>query len=127
MTEAEIKEIEVLAKKNSAVFNLLEEYKSFKEDGAKVFYLQITDVVKTLSNDMKNIISGDQNNTILIRGDKDNKQFDQVKILLLDAETIFKGLKFAREYVMPELKEVKETEEKEDGMSAVDRRASKNK
>lgn len=115
-------EISILEKsKDALVKKLVSEYQSFKEDPAKVFYIQITEVIKALSDDMKIILRGNNEVTTLIRGDKDNKQFDQVKILLLDAETIFKGLKFARENIMPELKEKEEDKESQIGLSAVDR------
>lgn len=107
---------------------LKEELESYKEDPAKIFYLQITEVVKSLSGDMDCILHPEKGlSPKLIRGDKDDKRFDQVKILLLDAETIFKGLKFARETVMPELKEAIQKEESEIGLSAVDRIANSKK
>ena len=127
MSDQEILDLEKIGKKDVLVAKLLAEYQSFKEDPAKVFYLQITEVIKAMSKDMGIILDGNNEPTTLIRGDKDNKQFDQVKVLLLDAETIFKGLKFARENIMPELKEKQDKEESQEGLSSVDRLANNKK
>ena len=104
------------------------ELESYKEDPAKIFYLQITEVIKTLSGDMDCILHPEKGMApTLIKGDKDDKKFDQVKVLLMDTKTIFEGLKYARETIIPELKADTDKEKSEEGMSAVDRRANANK
>lgn len=121
------KELEILRAENES---LKKELLSFKEDKAKKFYLKLTNVIDALSDDLDTIATSTPEGSLqrplkLLTSDGDNKIFERVKVLLLDAETIFKGLKYARENVMPELKVDEDKSEQEQSMSAVDRRVSK--
>ncbi len=110
-------EAEELAKKHPVVKIMLDELQSYEEDPAKVFYLEMTEIIKALSGEMRAIREGK------VQDDGDGgltnveimtnpKIFGMIKDMLTNSEKIFVGLKKGRYDIDPNAKKIQEGKKK---------------
>ncbi len=79
-----------LAKKHPIVQELIDVVESYESDPAKVFYNELREMVLSIAREMKTYrLAG----TTFLSGDKEDKIFERVRTLMVDAPRIFEGLK----------------------------------
>lgn len=79
-----------LAEENSLVQELIDELKSYREDPQKVFYNEVREMVLELSREMRN---HRKSGKAILSNHKDDKIFERIRTILVDAPKIFEGLK----------------------------------